>query len=461
MDDKFSLKITLKASISVLAIFCLILLAAIFYRLGYAISDPEDDLIARGKEIFFNETFKGNGRTCGTCHRLDNNFTIDSEYIATLPADDPLFVAEFNPNLKQHLESPRLLRQFGLVLENADGFDDLTRKFVLRGVPHLLGLRFSVNSDLGPLTGWSGDGAPGDGSLRAFATGAVVQHFTRSLNRIPGVDFRLPTATELDALAAYQLSLGRQAELQLPLALKNRSAVRGQEIFNDPARGKCSICHLNGGATGDPRIFGAQAGNLNFDTGVEDFSDRSKDLLDERVPPDDGFGAPGDDTFNTPSLVEAADTGPYFHNNAVDTIEAAVAFYNSDAFNHSAAGQSIQAETGSGIKLDAAQVVEVAAFLRIINSLENIRQSIRLLEKIALTPTMAVEDRKALLLQAGAEIQDSTVVLQGGSLHPAAVRHLVEAKHLADGAREGLWLKNRHVRKALEMLQQARRELVL
>lgn len=425
------------------------------------LANPNDELIARGKEIFFNETFNGNGRTCGTCHRLDNNFTIDPEYIATLPADDPLFAAEFNPELKQHFESPRLLRQFGLVLENADGFDDLTHLFVLRGVPHLLGLQFSVDSDLGPHTGWSGDGAPGDGSLRAFAAGAVVQHFTRSLNRIPGVDFRLPTATELDALAAYQLSLGRQAELQLPLALKNSSAGRGQEIFNDPARGKCFICHFNGGATGDPRIFGAKAGNLNFDTGVEDFFVRSKDLFDERVPPDDGFGAPGDGTFNTPSLIEAADTGPYFHNNAVETIEGAIAFYNSDAFNNSAAGQSIRAETGSGIKLDAAQVVEVAAFLRIINTLENIRQSIRLLENAASEQSLAAEERKELLLRAIAEIRDSAVVLQGGSLHPAAVRHLGEAKRLSDKALEGFKFKNQHLRAALEMLQKARSELVL
>ena len=40
--------------------------------------------------------------------------------------------------------------------------------------------------------------------------------------------------------------------------------------------------------------------------------------------PDDGFGIPGDGTFNTPPLVEAADTGPFFHNNSVSTIEGAV-----------------------------------------------------------------------------------------------------------------------------------------
>src|SRR5690606_738511 len=29
----------------------------------------EDPLVERGREIFFNETFAGNGRTCATCHR--------------------------------------------------------------------------------------------------------------------------------------------------------------------------------------------------------------------------------------------------------------------------------------------------------------------------------------------------------------------------------------------------------
>ena len=30
--------------------------------------DPAQELIAKGRELFFNETFDGNGRTCGTCH---------------------------------------------------------------------------------------------------------------------------------------------------------------------------------------------------------------------------------------------------------------------------------------------------------------------------------------------------------------------------------------------------------
>ncbi len=185
---------------------------------------PQEELIARGRELFFNETFGGNGRTCGTCHPADNNFTIDPAFIAKLPPNDPLFVAEFNPALKTGFESPKLMREFALIRENLDGFDDLENKFVMRGVPHVLAMRNSIASPGGPRTGWSGDGAPGDGSLRSFATGAVIQHFTKTLNRVAGVDFRLPTDAELDAMEAFQLSLGRQKELTLPLPLKGTVA---------------------------------------------------------------------------------------------------------------------------------------------------------------------------------------------------------------------------------------------
>ena len=50
--------------------------------------------VARGKRIFFEETFAGNGRTCGTCHPAANNFTIDPAFIATLPHGSSTTVAE-------------------------------------------------------------------------------------------------------------------------------------------------------------------------------------------------------------------------------------------------------------------------------------------------------------------------------------------------------------------------------
>ncbi len=416
---------------------------------------PTPDPVVEGERLFFEETFNGNGRTCGTCHRTEDNFGLTPAFIATLPPDDPLFVAESNPDLDENFESPRLMRAFGLILENQDGFDDLANNFNLRGIPHTLALRTSVNSAQGPQTGWSGDGAPGDGSLRAFTTGAVIQHFTRTVNRIPGVDFRLPTDDELDAIEAFMLSLGRQEELELPLPLKGVVAARGQEIFLDNASGKCNACHFNAGANADPAIFGAGAGNLNFNTGVEDLPDQPADLTGELVPPDDGQGSPGNGNFNTPPLVEAADTGPFFHNNSVETIEGSVAFYNGDAFNNSPAGQLVAGATGSGINLDGTQVVAVAAFLRVINALENIRETIALLQR---SEQASAARARVLLRRALEEAGDAVFVLRAGGLHPEAVSQLETSRALIEqawGAYSGALVDD-----AIRAQERARGELV-
>jgi len=418
--------------------------------------DPQAALIARGREVFFNETFSGNGRTCGTCHREARNFTIDAAFIATLPKNDALFVAEFNPDLKQNFENPRLMREFGLILENLDGFDDLANKFVMRGVPHVLAQRTSVASPQGPRTGWSGDGAPGDGSLRSFATGAVIQHFTKTLNRVAGVDFRLPTDAELDALEAFQLSLGRQADLALPLPLRGTVAKRGQEIFLDNGLGKCNVCHGNAGANLAP------GNNANFNTGVEDLPDQPARLTGEKVPRDDGFGRPGDGTFNTPPLVEAADTGPFFHNNAIQTIEGAVAFFNGQAFNNSPSGRFLASTdpNGVGIRLDATQVVAVAAFLRVINGLENIRQSLELLTQSEALGFFDAARAKPLLMRAANETRDATAVLAGAGLHPQAVALLNEARRLAERAADSFFGRRSLTREAIQALERARADLI-
>ncbi|MGI9552882.1 MAG: hypothetical protein ACR2MT_16880 [Aurantibacter sp.] len=421
---------------------------------------PEDEQIALGREIFFNETFNGNGRTCGSCHGAEDNLTIDPISIANLPRSNALFVAEFNPDLSKNFENPKLMREHALILENLDGFDDLEKRVTQRGVPHTLGLSQSVDSRDGPRTGWSGDGAPGDGSLRAFATGAVIQHFTKTTNRIADVDFRLPTDEELDALEAFQLSLGRQAELELPLALKSSKALRGQTIFNDPTTGKCFACHNNAGANANPGIFGEGAGNLNFNTGVEDLPDQPSDLTGELVPPDDGFGTPGDSTFNTPSLVEAADTGPFFHNNSINTLEGSIAFYNGTAFNNSPAGQLVQGATGSGINLEATQVEAIAAFLRVINTLENIRQSKELLDSYirrTFLGNVAFED---LTKVAEAEIEDAVTVLTEGTIHPIAVIDLKNALVHVRKANESSAPKKELIEEALVALGQAEKRLI-
>ena len=364
------------------------------------------DLVERGRRLFENETFGGNGRTCATCHPADNNFTIDPAFIAKLPRHDPLFVAEFNPALRQ-LENPDLMRRFGLILENLDGFD---QPGVLRSVPHTLGLRLTTTPDASldatgqpraggeaAATGWSHDGSPGGGSLREFAIGAVIQHAPRTLARVPGVDFRLPTEAELEALLAFQLSLGRQEELVEPKDqdFQDDRVDLGRELFfgdamqlvvrNGTTR-TCSGCHgLAGGNDG--------AGvNRQRTTGANRHPNAPACRGD--APGDGGHGGArvtvasraavcgsgtgqiafrGNEFFNPPSVIEAADTGPFFHNNLVDTVEGAVAFYASDAFNDNR--EDFESGRSRAFVFADGQVEAIAAYLRAINAVENARQA--------------------------------------------------------------------------------------
>lgn len=417
-------------------------------------STPLQQLITAGRNSFLNETFAGNGRTCATCHREEENLTVGPKFIATLPPNDPLFVAEFQPALANNFEKPVLMRKLGLILENADGFGNLATRFVMRGVPHTLAL---IPNTLAPVagggdgttippnerTGWGGDGAPGTGTLREFILGAITQHYPKTLNRVAGVDFRLATSAEMDAIEAFMKSAGRQADLVLSgpgaLSLKSERAKLGQAIFlnggsvldpnaSNAGAGKCFFCHLNAGAS--DFFFPGQ--NANFNTNVEQLPNQPADLVTpaQLNPADGGFGqgAPppgvfgiGNGSFNSPVLVEAADTGPFFHNNAIQTIEGAVDFYNSDSFNLAPGFGSLI----GGIKLAATEVEAVAAFLRVINVLENIRSSIEIEQRAK--NAVNFNQAQELLKLSIAELEDGIEVLGCGDLHPDAVVKLKEA----------------------------------
>jgi cytochrome c peroxidase len=431
-------------------------------------------LVARGEDLFFNETFNGNGRTCGTCHPAENNLTIDPAFIAKLPPTDPLFVAEQNrkfPGLAKNFENPRLMRQFGLILENVDGFEN---PGVMRGVPHVLAMSTSMTPAVVPgfgiadgstipptqRTGWSGDGAPGDGTLREFAIGAVKQHFTRTLNRLEGRDFRLPTDEELNAMEAFQLSTGRQADPDLStLTLKGAVPERGRALFLDEA--KCSQCHGNAGAS---VLIGPDALNFNFDSGVENFPHPARAVVS--FPRDGGFGRTpnngrfGNGTFNTPPLVEAADTGPFFHNNAVQTIEEAVEFYTSEAFSTSDAAVGVPFGVGV-INLQPEELGAVAAFLRVLNALENIRSSTEVLQR-AQGPLSRAKARELLRLST-AEIDDAIRVLRERGLHQDGVTYLRIARLYVDTASQIAvrQIRNIYIGLAIRFQEIARQTMVV
>jgi len=360
-----------------------------------------------GARLFFDETFGGNGRTCGSCHPVGNDYTIDHTFVQALPASDPLFVNK-NPAFPlAELETPEL-DDLALVRENVDGFNDLTHKFVLRSVPHLFGLATSVTRDstdgtsatFSERTGWSGDGVAG-GALRDFANGAIAQHFTKDLGRTPGTSFRVATSTELDRLADFQRSIGRSNELNLAAVhLSDSFAEQGRLDFLDPQIGRCNECHGNAGANAK-----ATGKNANFFGNFERFAAElpSRPTLAGVIVRDGGFGgqalsAPnvalsvdpsgvgddptlngfGDGSFNVASLIEAADTGPFYHHNNLGSegssigLVAAVGFYSSAAFNSSPAGKKLIQQFGTPITLPGTSLVEIAAFLRVLNTFFNL-----------------------------------------------------------------------------------------
>jgi cytochrome c peroxidase len=427
-------------------------------------------LVEQGRTIFVTQQFNGNGRTCATCHPESNNFTLDPAFIATLPSNNPLFVAEFNPALANNFEKPQLMRQFGLILENVDGFEDLQNKFVMRGSQSTLALTNTItapnpvfaadfttngaNPNPAQRLGWSGDGAPGSGSLREFAIGAVIQHFTKRLNRVPGTDFRLPTDQELDAMEAFQLSLGRTEELNIKtLQVKDAQANTGKALYLDtgtigePGHKNCNACHINGGGNSGFSLNPASPGFspvLDANPVNANVSEATMTILIPKVfqnnlPPDGGFGRiplpgppngpggfgnfaeiPGLGTvpiveFNSLSLIEAADTAPFFHNHMATTLEEAIAFYGTPAF------QALGSIGGPGGPIPVSisgdpnnsEVKAISTFLRVLNTVENIRSSVAL-GKRAIESTGTT--RRDLVKLALEDTDDALKVLTTGSL---------------------------------------------
>ncbi len=406
-----------------------------------------------GADLFFRETFGGNGRTCGSCHPASNNYTIDADYIADLPDSDPLFVAEQRPALAQ-LEHSDILRDSAMILVNADGLQDPTNKFVMRSVPHILGLAVStvvpipdpesaqhaLDGTLLPFPaerlGWTGDGAPGEGRLRDFADGAIVQHAPRTLERRQGSDFFLPDDAERDALASFMRSVGRMNDLDLEeVALFDATAARGQASFTGGQAMECAFrCHTNAGATADifDSIFEDKqfmgVGNLTLDIGTPLVRLPAVEAVQTLF--DGGFGTDpldsngdgaidsfGNGGFNVPPLIEAADTGPMFHSNAFETLEDAIRFYATPDFAVSLVGANgfLNRMRGAPMPLTETDISEVGRFLRVLNTSLNLQMALHRIDAAAEIAsyygTRQVEVENGLLRLAAAELVDAIEVL--------------------------------------------------
>ena len=136
--------------------------------------------------------FGGNGRSCGDCHVPGDNFGISVKRLATLPDDHPFFF----PGLD---EDQVVLRVLGLVHVIVPGQIDEFRR-----TPKLVHLQ-TICTKKGncDALGLLGDRVK---NLCAFSREAVSNHMAKTTNRVPGKDFRTPTAEECEELVAYMLS---------------------------------------------------------------------------------------------------------------------------------------------------------------------------------------------------------------------------------------------------------------
>jgi cytochrome c peroxidase len=483
---------------------------------GYVSEGAVWDLAAKGRALFNTERFAGNSRTCGTCHVEANNFTIDAEFIAKLSATDPLFVHERSADLRNNFESAANLRKAGLVLANADGSEDLAKKFVLRAVPSIQSVgtqstapqlpfvidftQVGQSPDQPERLGWGNDNLP----VREFAIGAIIQHMPKTLARKAGTDFRVPSDEELDALAVFQLSVGRPEDFDLAkLKLRTAIGAQGMRLFGDtgniaePGHKNCNACHFNAGGTAA----------LSFNDGVPGFSPKLDALprgfnmtagtnvnglpasIALNIPRDGGYGSmllptggfgnfgelPGVgvvpfEEFNSNSLVESADTAPYFHNHAVATLEEAVAFYGTKAYSDPISiGDPVAGPIPVKISDDPndPEVQAISAFLRVLNGLENIRSTISALERARRAGS--IEDARELTALGREELSDAIQVLSSGALERRpdfavliARGRLIAARGQLDGGRNAASVAamEASLQTALQSLRGARESLV-
>jgi hypothetical protein len=174
---------------------------------------------------------------------------------------------------------------------------------------------------------------------------------------------------------------------------------------------------------------GVTNSNLNLDTGVEGLALFFR--TPTNMPKDGGFGTNlitgaqgtladgfGNGRFNAPPLTEAADTGPFFHNNAITLIEDAVAFYQSAQFLQSrGAGFVVPQLTNDTIQ-------NIGGFLRTINALMNI---VQIRQRVNYLGNNATQGGTTIMNVAIRDAQDAIDDLSAPALHAQSTVNAINA----------------------------------
>lgn len=293
-----------------------------------------------GRKLFERETFRGNGRTCASCHPGGTNGTVspaDARRRFAKDRRDPLFRSIDSDDgvgsSYTRLLTDATIRVTVPLPANWSLADDPSARSVTfrRAIPTTLNVPAldTVFMADGQFT-----------TLEAQAQGAVNAHYQAG---------RKPTFPELGAIADFQKTneffsskeLRRYARGGPPPVLpqgRTPSEKRGRNWLVPSASGVCGHCHagpmlnttsefLIGGAPG-LRFFTAFVSELNkAGAPVRNFVVRNADGTTTTIAsPDPGralvTGNPADaNFFRIPTIWGAKDTAPYFHDNSARTLE--------------------------------------------------------------------------------------------------------------------------------------------
>lgn len=295
-----------------------------------------------GKQIFFTDTFGGNGRTCATCHVPRNEFTISPKLVQerfALDPSDPLFRAiDSDDGHGKDFSTMLAHAVFRVAIPLHDDVrvvDDPQRRVieVWRGVPAL--------SNLALTAPYQQDGRAD--TLQAQARGAIRDHMQPK---------RRQFGKEVDALRnflvelVYPLRAASLLDLADPIPkapgfsvpVESPAALRGKDAFDL----HCRRCH--GGELGhvpdDPTlpqfadVFVSDVNAPGFPFFMLAFKqpDGSEVVV---FTPDPGRGAlTGQladlNAFDIPSLRGVKHTAPYFHDNSAGSLREVVDHYDAE-----------------------------------------------------------------------------------------------------------------------------------
>lgn len=338
------------------------------------LGELEQEAQVNGKKLFERETFRGNGRTCSTCHDDKTGTVSPAQAQRRFDRDpcDPLF-RPIDSDDGVGTSYTKLLADATIRVTIP-----LPANWTLASDPSADSVTFrrAISSTLNVPsldTIFMADGR--NDSLQEQAHGAINSHYE------PG---RQPTAAELDAIAAHQQTnkffssneLKRFAnggpEPELPKG-KTASEKRGRLWFVDSAAGVCSHCHsgpmlnetnefLQAPFPPGTRFFTAFVSEFNV-AGAEVHTflvDNGDGTTTTVQSPDPGraliTGNPLDaNFFRIPTLWGSAKTGPWFHDNSAKTLPDLAQHY-SDYF-----------EIVLGVGLTAQNQADIIAYLKLLD----------------------------------------------------------------------------------------------